>query len=237
MLPHGLGRLVSPIDTRDYTLAAFIPKQLGDLSGSKSWDFPSSPLDQGETNHCVGFAMADFGINLPIQDAYTNQDGHDFYYKCKVLDGEPTNELGTNVRSAAKVLKQMNKISNYAFAHSTDEITYWLLNKGPMIVGTKWTLDMFTPDSDNVIHPTGIVKGGHGYLLNGKMSEGFYHMQNAWNGWGINGGAFISITDFGSLLYDNGEALTAVELPLDYIPTPQSGGCLAAILKLLGMNK
>jgi hypothetical protein len=236
MLPYRLGRNPSPKDERDYKMADLKFPLKGDLSGSKSWAFLAEPLNQEQTNHCVGFAAANFGINLPIQDNYTNQDGHDFYYKCKILDGEPTSENGTNLRSVAKVLKQLSKISSYAFATSTDEITLWLLNKGPMIVGTKWTMDMFTPDSNGIIRPTGEVKGGHGYLLNEKTKDDYYHIQNSWGYWGIKGGAYISISDFAILLRNDGEAIAAVESPVSGLPSTKDG-CLTALLKIFGMGE
>lgn len=235
-MQHGLGRNPSPIDIRDYKLADFMPPLLGNLSGSKSWAFLAEPLNQKLTGHCVGFAMADFGINLPIQDTYTDEDGHNFYYKCKVIDGDPYGEDGTNLRAAAKVLKQEGKIPSYAFASTTDEITYWLLNKGPMIVGTRWTADMFIPDANNIIHPTGDVKGGHGYLLNEKTKDGFYHIQNSWGYWGVDGGTYISISDFEILLRNDGEAIAAVESPISGFPV-SSDGCLIALLKFLGISK
>lgn len=235
MLPHGLGRNPSPLDIRDYRLGEFMPPLLkGDLSGERYWSFPSEPLNQDLTNHCVGFAMADFGINLPVQTMFTNQDGHNFYYKCKAVDGDPDGEDGTNLRAAAKVLKKEGRIPSYAFASTTDEITYWLLNKGPMIVGTAWTEDMFVPDENNIIHPTGAVKGGHGYLLNEKTLHGFYHIQNSWGEWGVKGGTYISISDFAILLRNNGEAIAAVESPTSGIV--QNDGCLVALLKLFGMK-
>jgi hypothetical protein len=235
-MEHGLGRNPSPKDERDYKLSAFIPARRLDLSGSKKWDFLHAPLDQGETGHCVGFGGADFGINLPIQDDYSNQDGHDFYYQCKVIDGEPGQENGSNVRSIAKVLQNIGRIPNYAFAMSTDEITYWLLNQGPLIVGTDWTASMFDPDMDNIICPTGAIAGGHCYILNEKTENNLYHLQNSWNGWGVNGGAYISIDDFAYLLRNEGEAMTAVELPIIVPPVPKPG-CWAAVLKSFGLVK
>jgi hypothetical protein len=233
-MQHGLGRNVSPKDERDYKLSAFIPKYFGDLSGSKKWDFLAEPLNQGETPHCVGFGGADFGINLPIQDNYTNQDGHDFYYKCKIIDGEPNEETGSIVRSIAKVLQNEGRIKNYAFASSVDEVTYWLLNNGPMIVGTDWTDGMFKPDDKNIIHPSGQIAGGHCYLLNETTEDGMFHIQNSWGAWGINGGAYISRLSFAMLLNGNGEAMTSVELPLGNSEGDGCSALLAKIAKLFG---
>lgn len=226
------GRLPSPPDPRDYKLAAY-EKHLK-LEGSRAWPFLSEPLDQGSTPHCVGFGGADFGINLPIQDAYTNDDGHAFYYKCKVVDGEPGAENGSYVRSIAKVLQAEGRITNYAFAANTDEITTWLLTQGPLIVGIQWMNGMFNPDAKNIIHPTGGIAGGHCVVLNEKTEDNLYHIQNSWDGWGVNGGAYISIADFGKLFAIDGEAMAAVENPLGPPPEPDNPGCLAAIKKFFG---
>jgi hypothetical protein len=210
-----LGRIKSKPDFNDYKLGNFIPRgtmTIGNI-GSKCWDFPSSPLYQGETGHCGGFSMADWGICSPTNTMYTNDNGHDFYYKCKIVDGEPGNEDGSCIRSAAKVLKSLKKIEAYAFASSVDEIKWWLLNKGPVIAGTLWTNDMFIPDFNNRIRPTGEPVGGHAYLLTEWTEDNYIGIQNSWDGyWGVNGKAYISATDFTSLFVYDGEAMTAVEL-------------------------
>jgi hypothetical protein len=229
---HRLGRQPSPIDIRDYKLGTFLPAKY-DTSGEKSWEFLSNPLNQKTTNHCVGFAMANWGINLPVQDNFTDDSGHTFYYKCKELDEDPTGENGTNIRSAAKVLKQEGLISTYAFASSVDEISYWLLNKGPVIAGTNWYEGMFSPDENNIIHPTGNIVGGHGYLINEKTKDDFYGIQNSWdNEWGIKGKAYISIKDFSTLFKNGGEAIASVELLTPIVTPSNNEGCLKALLNL-----
>ena len=226
----GLGRNPSPVDPRDFKLSAFMPADLGDLSGSMAWPFNSAPLDQEDWGHCVGFGGANFQINDPVQGACTNQDGHDLYYMCKAEDGEPFMENGSTVRSIAKVLQKVGRIKNYAFATTVDEITYWLLNHGPVIVGTWWTDGMCAPDADNVIHPDGQVRGGHCYLLNGKTAAGYYRIQNSWGTrWGVNSESRISIADFQSLFVSGGEALSAVELPLK---AAAKESCIASFMRI-----
>lgn len=211
------GRIVSPYDSHDFNLKEFIPKgELGTLAKEKAWAFPQEPLDQGSTPHCVGFSMANFGINLPVFTPYTNEAGHKFYYKCKIIDGHPKDEDGTTIRSAAKVLKKEGIINAYAFAYDMSMIKWWLLNKGPLIVGTLWTEGMMVPDSDNMIHATGLKLGGHGYTINewDEWERGErIGIQNSWGlSWGVNGKAYISAEDFNKLFSYDGEAMTAVEL-------------------------
>ena len=148
----------------------------------------------------------------------------------KEIDGEPGQENGTSVRTMAKVAQKIGRIKNYAFAFTTTEISWWLLNKGPVMVGTTWTYDMMNPDADNIVHITGGEAGGHFYFLNAKLIEDYYLIHNSWGArdWGINGEARISIPDFGILLRQGGEAIAAVEEPLTSTPV-ENKGCLEAI--------
>lgn len=213
------GRRKSPLDERDYKLSSFIPK-LAEASviKEKNWKFIGKPLDQKETGHCCGFSMANFGINYPINSKYIDDDGHKFYYLCKVKDGEPGAENGSDIRTVAKVLVDLGIIQSYAFAQTIEEVKYWLLNKGCMIVGTDWYEGMSSPDENNIIHLTGQKIGGHAYLLSEVKiinGETYFGIQNSWDGyWGINGKAYILAKDFEKLLTRwGGEALAAVEIP------------------------
>ena len=213
---YPLGWKERPYDARDYSTKAFI--EPADLRAtpirSASWGFPSISLDQGMTGHCCGFMDADFLINLPINTDCENQDGHDFYYMCKEFDGEPRNEDGSNLRSAAKVLRQIGAINNYAFAPNIESIKYWLLNNGPVMMGTLWMSGMWEPDANNVVHATGSYEGGHAWLANEYIEPlDLYGIQNSWGAsWGDNGKAYISGDDLKKLLALGGEALVAVEL-------------------------
>ena len=218
----------SKIDLRNYDLKNYVPKKGGKLTFSfnfgflnqnQTWDFPSSPLDQKDTGHCCGFGGADFGITSPINDLWDNDWGHRIYYMCKVRDGEPTAEDGSSVLTLAKVLqKDLKRINNYAFAHSTEVINYWLKYKGPIVIGVQWTEGMMTPNSDNFIRPTGQIVGGHCTIFRQIWKSPYglaYGIQNSWgNEWGVNGLAFILASDFNVLLQAQGEAMAAVEKPL-----------------------
>jgi len=215
MTYKNFGRIQSPFDSRDYRLSNFIRKGIFGVSliKEKNWEFPSIALDQGKTPHCVGFSMADFGINYPVKTDYVNEDGHNFYYICKEIEGKPLEETGTTMRCAAKALRQIGRIDRYAFAANIDEIKYWVLNKSPMIVGTIWTEKMSFPNENNIISVEGEIVGGHAYLINEWREDGYIGIQNSWGkDWGINGKAYISVVDFEKIFSYDGEAVTAVEL-------------------------
>lgn len=210
------GRIKSPIDEKDYKLSSFIPKTTEEsIVTERCWKFYGKPLDQLETGHCCGFSMANFGINDPINTRYTTEDGHKFYYLCKIKDGQPRAENGSDIRTVAKVLVDLELIQGYAFALNIDEVKYWLLNKGCVIVGTDWYEDMMTPDKNNIVHIKGQKVGGHAYLLTEWRKDGYIGIQNSWGeDWGVNGKAYISAKDFEKLLTRwGGEALAAVEIP------------------------
>jgi len=250
---RGFGRIQSPFDSRDYMLRDYMyggKTYIGALLNEKQWEFPGLSLDQGETNHCVGFTMANFGINCPINTKYTNDDGSDFYYMCKIIDKEPLKEDGSYIRSAAKVLKNLGKIDIYAFASNIEDIKYWIINKSPILAGTMWTEGMMTPDANNFLTISGEVVGGHAYLLNEWTSNDYIGIQNSWGeNWGKNGKAYISAADFQKLFLSGGEALATVELldkhneperpdipveePIIIIPIEKSDGLLPILIKIL----
>ena len=188
------------------------------------WTKTQPTLDQGNYGTCTGNGAAQYGNTEPVLDAYTEKDARAIYYEITVLDGDPDDpdkpgggQAGGTIRSAAQALQNRKRIANYAFAKSTDEMIAWLRAKGPMIVGTNWTDDMFDPDAQGVIRPTGQVAGGHCYVLVGVNAAGDeFTFLNSWgSSWGINGGYFkMAVADFAELFAQDGEVVAAVELPI-----------------------
>jgi hypothetical protein len=217
--PHLLGRVPSYPDDRDWT-----PDQLHALglerasADAPAWVDPIQ-LDQGQTGHCVGFGWAGWGDATPVQDTFQNADGDAIYYECKVIDGEPLAEDGSNVRSGAKAMQNRGRLTAYAFATNTAQIDEWF-NHGPVVFGSDWYHDMFTPDPAGTVHATGAIDGGHCYLGLDDLApaEDAYLCQNSWGDWGPLHGRFkISKADMAMLLASGGEACLAAESPL---PSP-----------------
>jgi hypothetical protein len=185
-------------------------------TGAVVWADNEPVLDQGQTGHCVGFGGAQWGNTLPIDDHFKDADGHAIYYECKIIDGEPKAENGSDVRSLAKVLKQRKRLSTYAFAGSVDEACAWVLAHGPVIVGTDWTNDMFHPDAQGFVKPTGAVAGGHCYIQVGYDPDAqVLTYLNSWGAsWAQNGRFKMRKADAETLFAKQGEAAAAVELPI-----------------------
>ncbi len=152
---------------------------------------------------------------MPIDDRFTEADGHRFYHAAKVIDGDPKGESGSSVRSGAQALQEAGRIANYAFAQTVGEAVLWVATKGPLVVGTRWLRDMFEPDKWGFVRPTGPAEGGHCYVLNGYLAEWeSLCFVNSWGpGWNGSGSFYMRVIDWAQLFHVDGEAMTAVELP------------------------
>lgn len=186
---------------------------------SKAWAGPSLRLDQGATSSCVGFAGEAWKGNAPIKDAISNADALSLYHACKAIDA--ISEEGTSDRYLAKVMVQQGRIERYLWATTPDQFLQWLSYVGPVMVGTAWYTDMFSPVLENVagvarfmLHPRGNVEGGHEYLVRRlDIRHRMALIRNSWSDqWAQRGEAWIALDDLFRLLFqEDGDALCAVE--------------------------
>ena len=178
-------------------------------------------LDQGNYGTCVGNGWAGWGICTPVVDSYTEKDARAIYYEATCIDGDCDNpdapgggQQGATVRSGAKAMKNRGRLTAYAFATSLAQIDEWINNHGPVVMGTDWTNDMFDPDANGFVRPTGGVAGGHCYLMLDKLDdEDAYLFRNSWGtSWGLGGNFKIKSADLQKLLDQQGEACCAAEV-------------------------
>jgi hypothetical protein len=179
------------------------------------WNDPIQ-LDQGNTGHCVGFGWCGWGDASPVMQVYQNTEGHNLYYQVKEIEGEPQQENGAYVPSGAKAMIANGRASVYVMAKTTAEIDAWLAEKGPVVAGSNWYSDMFNPDPDGYVRPTGTIEGGHCWLiLNDLKEEDSYEAVNSWGtSWGLHGHFKIKKADFQKLLDEDGDAVACSELPM-----------------------
>lgn len=183
---------------------------------------PGPISDQGQTSHCVGFTGLDWGNALPVNDGWPNAQGHDIYYECKVVDGEPGQEDGSDSRALCKALANRRRIGAYAFTTSLDTLRAFVRGHGPVGIGINWYDGMFHPDADGYVRPTGAVAGGHEVLVTGHLPGGkgatkepSFVVPNHWGTtWADHGICYITEADMAKLLADQGDCWAGLELPL-----------------------
>jgi len=220
------GRLISR-DNRDadypmHLVLTMMPLRNAEPASSRYWD-TGKVLNQGSTNHCVGFGMRSFLDAAPYK-THGGKDGNEIYYRATELDefSGDHGEDGTSVRAGAKVLQEAGHIKQYVFAYDVETIARFLIEQGTVVVGTNWYAQMDNPQSNDgyLLHPVGGIVGGHCWHIIGvSRTERVFKMKQSWGDWwGIHGFAYIRFDDLQRLLAENGEAVAMLEQA--YITAP-----------------
>ena len=222
----GLGYRFQP-DERDkaHPLRMAARREVGELPKSKYW-WTRFPLDQGDTPMCVGFATRQFLSSSPVPDI-SGPGAEEIYAGARRLDEWPgENYEGTSGRGAMKFLQSIGYIEEYQWTWDIKQAMEFVLLHGTLLLGIKWTKDMFTPDGHGIIHPTGKDAGGHEVLVRGvDRTRGLFQILNSWGAdWGTNGRAFILGEDLDKFL-GSGDAdlILPVQSPMHQkpkVPTP-----------------
>jgi hypothetical protein len=189
------------------------------------WPYPwrywrAGPVksDQGLRGACEGFACYGLEQSSPIRRLAPNSRGDFLYDQMKLIDGYPGE--GTDARSAMKVLRALNSISNYVWAENPYQLDSWLTQCGPVCIGVNWREGMLIPAPDGYVSATGSIAGGHAVLIRALTIRGDYRIVNSWTHfWGLNGEAKIRRADMHKLLFDEGgDAVAPTETPLPVLP-------------------
>jgi hypothetical protein len=221
-----LGRLYHR-DERDdaYPVAPLLSVSSSPIKRRNWWD-EGWWGNQGEDPHCVAFAWAHWVNDGPHVGSIFNSrrpgiDTTELYCESQKRDpwpGDCTTKLydGTSVRAGAKVLQEWGHIEEYRWASTAQEIVETILDHGPVVMGTSWYQDMFNPNSEGIITPSGGWAGGHAYLINGvDLETGLFQIKNSWGRrWGKNGRAYISIENVDKLVRAFGEACVPLQKAL-----------------------
>lgn len=194
-------------------------------------------LDQGQNGSCTGnagthnlgcdmFWGAGSGV-LSTVDATADETYATALYsdatKVDPFPGTfPPDDTGSDGLSVAKVLKSRGLISGYQHATSLNAALTALAD-GPVMIGSDWLEDMFYPDADGRLILTGAVAGGHEYILDElDVEQQRVWMHNSWgSSWGIEGRAWMTWDDLGTLLSGDGDCTVLVPATLpEPAPTP-----------------
>jgi hypothetical protein len=178
-------------------------------------------LDQGDTPQCVGYAGWGWLASGPVTN-HPPFSPTDLYHWAQDNDEwEGTDYDGSSTLGLMKALKSKGYVSDYVWALDAETLVAWILTTGPVVVGTNWYKDMFTPDKDGFLEPAGDLAGGHEWRIEGADRDrrcydgslGAVRMVNSWGPkWGDHGRAWVSFNDLDKLIKDQGEAVTATEI-------------------------
>ena len=202
-------------DERDWKLEDTLSAER--TSGIRHWANPLQ-LDQGSEGACVAFATTGVINAEPKLHSFDNTFAFSLYQLAKTLDPWPGEDYsGTSVRAGAKAAVQLGFFSAYAFTYSVETLAFYLLNRGPVMIGVDWFdgMDRVTPAG--YIFPTGDVRGGHSVIVDGVVwnkddEENRFRIRNSWgNSWGLNGRCRIKADDLQYLFDAGGSACCPVE--------------------------
>lgn len=190
-------------------------------------------LDQGQVGSCTGNACTGALATSPdfdgLPDPHPSLDEAEalrLYSAAEVIDGDgpyPPNDNGSSGLSVSKAAKDAGLISGYRHALSLADALD-ALQDGPVLWGTSWLTGM-----DNVNPATGLIKyagpsrGGHELVLRSfDPATGLVGGDNSWGeSWGLKGSFFITASDLGKSLADQGDI--TIPIPLSQpapVPTP-----------------
>jgi hypothetical protein len=118
------------------------------------------------------------------------------------------------------VLKAAGAISGYTWAFTLNDALAALMNR-PIITGTLWLMDMFSPSSEGLVTPGGAIAGGHEYVMDEyDPTRGWVGFTNSWGGdWGKGGRFYMEAEKYGALLARDGD-VTVFEPIIEPAPTP-----------------
>lgn len=122
-------------------------------------------------------------------------------------DGEwEPDDTGSDGLSMAKLLVSKGALSGFRHTFSLEDMLAALMGS-PLITGTVWLHDMYSPDAEGVVHPTGRALGGHEYVIDSFDSvTNLVGFTNSWGvQFGVGGRFFMPADEFGQLLERNGD--------------------------------
>jgi hypothetical protein len=219
---HRLGRHVHHDPrNREHAIARTVA-----LPQDVRWRRRGAKLNQGNVGACTAFTGAHAMNTEPVRAAVhrrtlTDADALDIYSKATVrdaIDGQyPPDDTGSTGLAVCQELQARGLITSYewAFGH---EAGVAALAHGPLMQGTYWTEQMFWPDPDGRVRPTGSDAGGHEYLWLGLeiVSRLMPSKNRSWffNSWGPTYGKsgyfYMTWEDHAALLARDGDLIRPV---------------------------
>lgn len=219
-VPYPLGRSIVNHDPANRAHRALGAVQPAGEPRRSPWN-TVDVYDQGAESSCTAQAAVGVCRTQPNTTRFTRvrtgydeaAERHALYRAAQVVDPWPGEDYeGSSTDAPFRVLRDRGHIAGWRWLFGINEVRQWVEFHGPCAVGTNWHEGMFTPDRAGQIRPSGQLVGGHAWrVVYYDRKRARFQLVNSWGrGWGINGRAWISDTDLGSLLRDGGEAATVV---------------------------
>lgn len=192
-------------------------------------------LDQGQLGSCTGNAgIGDLGTT-PLYQALTQAGllgrfdsseagAVDLYSAATQLsspgDSYPPNDVGSDGLSIAQVLLKRGLIAGYQHTFTLDDCLL-ALTQTPVMLGIDWHQASFNPESTGQVRIDGPVMGGHEIVADEiDVENERVWFSNSWGAsWGIQGRAWLSWDDLGTLLSNQGDVTVLVPVTAP-APTP-----------------
>lgn len=192
-------------------LASHIPDPITSLPNERI--YATGPvLDQGDTRHCVGYAVAQWLVSEPLI-THVDLSPDDLYHEAHRRDGISEPHEGTTLQGAMAYLRDAGRIAQYVWAHNAQTVAQWLIQgHGTVLLGTSWYQGMNSLDESGCIRADGLCVDGHAYLAIGYNQERqLVRIINSWGAsWGDYGQAWLPLIDLDTLL-QHGEACCGIE--------------------------
>lgn len=182
-------------------------------------------LDQGREGACVGFGWMGEALAEPIAPdplpitAAAQNDALAIYHLAQTLDDFPGEDYsGTSVLAGAKAMQQKGYLAEYRWCFSVDDLRDTILSHGPVVIGVPWYSGMYTAPS-GLVTVSGELVGGHCLVVTGYFPEWhiggitapMFRWRNSWGpDYGINGSAYITVSDMDRLIHEGGEMCVPV---------------------------
>lgn len=175
-------------------------------------------FDQGNSSRCTEEAAVGLLHTQPYASQFSGARKFDTiderqgaYLRWQQYDpwaGTPHD--GSSVDAPFRGLRAEGEITEWRWLFGEEQVREWVTWYSPVVVGTYWRWDMFYPDGDGFVVPTGDIAGGHAYRLVQYSDErDAYRIVNSWGrGWGENGRAWIRAEHLDQLLRADGDAAT-----------------------------
>jgi len=127
-------------------------------------------LDQGSLGSCTGNAVAQCASTQPFGLQLTEEDALRAYELATQIDDIPGQyppvDTGSSGWAAMTAAVQLGWFAGFERADSVYQILL-ALQTGPGVAGTDWYRGDDSPDGTGLVIPTGVIRGGHEYMIAG----------------------------------------------------------------------